>query len=116
MEEALRNRGRERLKARPHPGRKPRLDKFNVHKPAVKRWLAWRPKDAPRVMVERLPPYAPDLTPAEQFWNHSKRVDLVNLTPADATDLRGRVRRSLIHQRSRPNLLASAFNHAGLSL
>jgi transposase len=91
-------------------------DRLNVHKAAVRRWLAGRPKGAPRVMVEWLPPYAPDLNPAEQLWNHGKRVDLANLAPTDRDDLRAHVRRSLIGQRCRPSLLASAFDHAGLGL
>lgn len=91
-------------------------DRLNVHKAAVKRWLASRRPGAPRVMVEWLPPYAPDLNPAEQLWNHGKRVDLANLAPADRDDLRSRVRRSLTGQRCRPNQLASAFDHAGLPL
>lgn len=91
-------------------------DKLNVHKAAVRRWLAGRPPDAPRVMVEWLPSYAPELNPAEQLWNHGKRVDLANLAPTDREDLRGHVRRSLIRQRCSPNLLASAFDHAGLHL
>lgn len=92
------------------------LDLLNVHRAAVRRWLASRPREAPRVAVEWLPPYAPDLNPAEQLWNHGKRTDLANLAPADRDDLRGHVRRSLIRQRCSPNLLASAFDHAGLSL
>jgi transposase len=92
------------------------LDLLNVHRAAARRWLAGRPKDAPRVMVEWLPPYAPDLNPAEQLWNNGKRTDLANLAPADRDDLRGHVRRSLIRQRCSPNLLASAFDHAGLLL
>jgi transposase len=91
-------------------------DKLNVHKAAVRRWLAGRPADAPRVMVEWLPSYAPELNPAEQLWNHGKRVDLANLAPADPGELRGHVRRSLIRQRCSPNLLASAFDHARLPL
>ncbi len=91
-------------------------DRLNVHKAAVKRWLAGRPPDAPRVMIEWLPPYAPELNPAEQLWNNGKRVDLANFVPADRDDLRGRVRRSLIRQRCSPNLLASAFDHAKLPL
>jgi len=67
-------------------------------------------------MVQWLPPYAPDLDPAEQLWNHSKRTDLANLAPAGRGDLRGHVRRSLIRQRHSPNLLASAFDHAGRPL
>jgi transposase len=92
------------------------LDRLNVHRAAVKRWLASRRSETPRVAVEWLPPYAPDLNPAEQLWNNGKRVDLANLAPADRDDLRGHVRRSLIRQRCSPNLLASAFDHAGLLL
>lgn len=92
------------------------LDLLNVHRAAVKRWLASRRPDAPRVAVEWLPPYAPDLNPAEQLWNNGKRTDLANLAPADRDDLRGHVRRSLIRRRCSPDLLASAFDHAGLSL
>lgn len=91
-------------------------DKLSVHRAAVRRWLDTRPEDAPRVMVEWFPSYAPELNPAEQLWNNGKRVDLPNLAPTDRDDLRGRVRRSLIRQRSSPNLLASAFDHAGLAL
>lgn len=91
-------------------------DKLNVHKAAVRRWLAGRPPDAPRVMVEWLPSYAPKLNPAEQLWNNGKRVDLANLAPADREDLRRHVRRSMTRQRCRPNLLASAFDHARLLL
>lgn len=91
-------------------------DRLNVHKAAVKRWLAGRPPDAPRVMIEWLPPYAPELNPAEQLWNNGKRVDLANFAPTDRDDLRSRVRRSLIRQQCCPNLLASAFDHAGLPL
>lgn len=91
-------------------------DKLNVHRAAVKRWRAGRPRDAPKVMVEWLPSYAPELNPAEQLWNHGKRVDLANLAPTDRDDLRVHVRRSLIRQRCRPNLLAAAFDHAGLPL
>lgn len=91
-------------------------DRLNVHRAAVKRWLAGRSADDPRVMVEWLPPYAPELNPAEQLWNNGKRVDLANVAPADRDDLRGRVRRSLIRQRCSPGLLAAAFDHARLLL
>jgi transposase len=92
------------------------LDLLNVHRAAVRRWLASRRSQTPRVAVEWLPPYAPDLNPVEQLWNNGKRTDLANLAPADRDDLRGHVRRSLIRQRCSPNLLASAFDHAGLPL
>lgn len=91
-------------------------DRLNVHRAAVKRWLAGRKADAPRVMIEWLPSYAPELNPAEQLRYHGNRVDLANVAPADRDDLRRRVRRSLTRQRCRPNLLAAAFDHAGLRL
>jgi transposase len=92
------------------------LDLLNVHRAAVKRWLASRRPEAPRVAVEWLPPYAPDLNPAEQLWNNGKRTDLANLAPTNRDDLRGHVHRSLIRQRCSPDLLAAAFDHAGLPL
>ena len=91
-------------------------DRLNVHKAATKRWLAGRRPEAPCVRIEWLPPYAPDLNPAEQLWNHGKGADLANFAPRDAEHLRGEVRRSLIRQRHRPTLLASFFDHAGLHL
>ena len=91
-------------------------DRLNVHKAATRRWLAGRPPDASRVLVEWLPAYAPDLNPVERCWGHGKGGDLANAAPNDAADLRGRVRRTLTRQRGRPNLLASFFDHAGLPL
>jgi transposase len=91
-------------------------DRLNVHKAAVRRWLATRPVDAPRVMIEWLPAYAPELNPVEQIWNHGKRGTLANAAPQDAQELRARVRRVLTHQRCRPNLLASFLDHARLTL
>lgn len=50
----------------------------------------------------------------EQLWSHGKRGDLANLTPEDVEDLSGHIRRSLIRQRYRPNLLATFFDQPGL--
>lgn len=91
-------------------------NKLNAHGAAVGRRPDNRPEDASRVMVERLPSYAPELNPAEQLRNNGKRVDLANLAPADRDDLRGHVGRSLIGQRGSPNPLASALDHARLPL
>ena len=67
-------------------------------------------------MVEWLPSYAPELNPAEQLWNHSKRGTPANFAPRDSNDMRVHVRRSLIGQRHRPYLLASFFDLAGVRL
>lgn len=79
------------------------LDLPNVHHAAVKRWRASRRPEAPRVAVEWLPPYAPDLSPVKQVWNHGKRGALANAAPEHARNLRTWVRRALTRQRCRPN-------------
>lgn len=91
-------------------------DRSSVHKAATKLWLTTRRADAPRVMVEWLPSYAPELNPAEQLWNHSKRGTLANFAPHDSDDMRVHVRRALTGQRHRPYLLASFFDLAGVPL
>jgi len=56
------------------------LDRLGVHRKAVRlleaRGVRW-------LQVEWLPPYAPDLNPAEQVWNHTKYADLGNFIPED---------------------------------
>jgi hypothetical protein len=36
-----------------------------------------------------LPPYAPDLNPAEEVWNHAKYADPANFIPDNLADLDG---------------------------
>lgn len=43
--------------------------------------------DYPRLTLESLPPYAPDLNPVEQVWNYLKWSRLCNFAPADCTEL-----------------------------
>lgn len=51
--------------------------------PAVRAVLAAHP----RLTVERLPPYAPDLNPVEHLWSLVKWGALCNFAPADAAEL-----------------------------
>jgi transposase len=41
----------------------------------------------PRLTIERLPPYAPDLNPVEALWNHLKFHELANFTPDNVAEL-----------------------------
>jgi transposase len=41
----------------------------------------------PRLELEELPPYAPELNPVEQAWKHLKWDKLCNLAPRDSTEL-----------------------------
>jgi len=61
-------------------------DNGQMHKgPAVRQVLA----DYPRLSIEWLPPYAPELNPTECLWNHLKYGQLANFTTdsADTLDL-----------------------------
>ena len=51
--------------------------------------------DFPRLTLERLPPYAPELNPVEYLWSHLKHDKLVNLAAADVDALDELVTRKL---------------------
>ena len=44
-------------------------------------------RDYPRLSLERLPPYAPELNPVEFLWNHLKYGVLANFVPNDVFQL-----------------------------
>jgi transposase len=59
-------------------------DRGPIHKgPALRRLL----QRFPRLRVEYLPAYAPDLNPVEQLWNHLKYDQLANLVPSSVLHL-----------------------------
>jgi transposase len=81
-------------------------DRGNMHKGPVLRELARR---HPRLSIELLPPYAPQLNPVEQLWNHLKYDDLANYVPYDLTELATTARRRLEHARTHPSQLHTCF-------
>jgi hypothetical protein len=89
---------------------------WDRHRPhwaaGVTRWLTRHP----RIVLEWLPPYAPDLNPVEHVWGHTKYGDLANFAPADLVALDEAVLRSLMHTRAQRALLAAFFQAAGLAL
>jgi len=60
------------------------LDRWNVHRKAVR---VLQENSANWLQPEWLPPYAPDLNPAGQVWNHAKYADLANFIPDNLADL-----------------------------
>lgn len=84
------------------------LDRLNVHRAAARHLLA---RHADTVEVEWLPPYAPDLNPAEGIWDHTKYADLANYIPADTRALRREVERSFVRQHSTPSLCFILFSN-----
>jgi transposase len=89
------------------------LDRSNPHRTAVRQL---QPILNRRLQVEWLPPYAPDLNPAEQLWNHTKYADLANFVADDLKHLGRRVGLSLYYQSRRSTLLRSFFKTAKLRL
>jgi putative transposase len=65
---------------------------------------------------EWLPPYAPELNPVEQVWNHTKYADLANFIPEDVSDLEDHVIESFEKTKSAKDLLQSCFDKAQLIL
>jgi transposase len=89
------------------------LDRSNPHRTAVRHLQTILHR---RLQVEWLPPYAPDLNPAEQLWNHTKYADLANFVADDLHHLGRRVGLSLYYQSRRSTLLRSFFKTAKLRL
>jgi transposase len=88
-------------------------DRLGVHRARpVKAFL----RRHARVHTEFLPPYAPELNPAEGIWGYLKLNPLANHAPNDAQDL---ALTALAHTRRvahRPSLLRSFIHASGLPL
>jgi len=65
---------------------------------------------------EWLPPYAPELNPVEQCWNHTKYSDLANFIPNDLQHLRKAVNGSITRQSKDQERLRSFFAYCKLPL
>ncbi len=69
-----------------------------------------------RIMLERLPAYAPELNPVEYVWGYWKQHELPNLCPDDFAELSGHARRALARMRRRPTLVRAFWKQAELPL
>ena len=87
------------------------MDRWAVHRKAAKSLFGDQ-----RFWIEYLPPYAPDLNPVEQVWNHTKYGDLANYVPDDLADLEFELQYSIDQTRDCPELLRSFFHAAELEL
>lgn len=85
-------------------------DRAPIHKRvAVAQYL----KQHPEIIVEWLPPYAPEINPEEYCHGNVKR-HMKNAVPDDATEMRRLVDRGFARLRHRPDLLLGFFHQAGL--
>jgi transposase len=70
----------------------------------------------PRLVLERLPPYAPMLNPVEPLWSWLKASRLCNAAPANAAELGRAVRRELDAIRDDHGFLRSVWQGSDLPL
>jgi transposase len=89
------------------------MDRWPVHLSAAEQL---RRRFSPRVQIEWLPSYAPELNPDEQVWTRTKYMDLANFCPENLTDLAQAVRHSLEQTKTHQSVLRSFFEHAKLKL
>jgi transposase len=69
---------------------------------------------APRLRLERLPAYAPDLNPGEGLWQQLKGVELRNVCCFDIPHLRHELRDAVKRVRRKPRLIHAFFRGAKL--
>jgi transposase len=70
----------------------------------------------PRLHVEWLPPYAPELNPVEPLWSHIKYAELANFTPPDVHTLDEAVTDCLFNTKFDPAVLKGFFDATPLRL
>ena len=71
---------------------------------------------APRLTLERLPPYAPMLNPVEPLWSWLKYSRLANFAPTDAKELHRAVTRELNAIADETEILQSIWHASELPL
>ena len=69
---------------------------------------------APRLHLERLPAYAPELNPGEGLWQQLKGVELRNVCCFNISHLRVELRDAVKRVRRKPRLIQSFFRGAKL--
>ena len=66
-----------------------------------------------RLLVERLPAYAPELNPDEGIWNYLKRVELRNTCCPSLRHLREALRDAAIRLCQKPHIIRGCIREAG---
>jgi putative transposase len=87
-------------------------DNGSMHKGEAMRQLR---KDFPRLSIEWLPPYAPELNPVEQLWSHLKFGYCANFIPDDLQHLDDEALDFLIYTRVNPKRLQSYWDATPLA-
>ena len=68
---------------------------------------------APRLWLEQLPGYAPELNPDEGIWNYLKRVELCNLVCHGLAHLRSELEPAVEGLRHKPEVIRGCIKEPG---
>ena len=71
---------------------------------------------APRIWLEQLPAYAPELNPDEGIWNLLKRVELRNLCCDDLAELRLELRLAAARLRHKRTVIQGCITQCGYAV
>lgn len=69
-----------------------------------------------RIVLERLPAYAPELNPVEYMWGHLKTHEIANLMVTKAWELSFEAAAALRRMRRRPSIVAACYTQSELCL
>jgi hypothetical protein len=87
-------------------------DRASIHRgKPVREFL----RSHPKLCVEPLPAYAPELNP-EEYAHGNIKVHLLNSAPKDRAEMRRGLKRGFARLRRRPDLLLGCFRKAGLAV
>ena len=78
----------------------------------VREWLA----EHPRILVEPLPAYAPELNGDEGVWQYLKHCVVANYCPEDLDELEYEIQKGVRRMRRDPELLLSFITRTNLQL
>jgi len=67
-----------------------------------------------RLVIERLPAYAPELNPVEYMWGQLKTHEIANLMVTQAWELSFEATAALRRMRRRPSIIAACYTQAEL--
>ena len=67
-----------------------------------------------RILVERLPAYAPELNPVEYMWGHLKTHEIANLIVTKAWELSLEATAARRKMRRRPSIITAGYTQARL--
>lgn len=77
---------------------------------------AWLMRNRHRVRAHLLPPYAPELNPAELIWGHTKSNPLANFAPSQLEELLDQTQLATLAIGDDEPMLRSFLKHCPLSL